>query len=355
MHPPLSSTVLESSPADPESVHQTLHALRAAQNSQDRDCDSADLRQLMRTALHANNDLAMLEVLQIAPSEMPEAIMTLQRALERVVEGGDLDTEENTTALPSPQQEEVGTDNGPSVELGDKSPSQYGADALDHEFIEVGIDALRRLSKDTERGLPTWSITQYEIELEEKIGIGFFSEVYRGSWRKKTVAIKILAETTPRKVFLREVEIWKSLYHPNVLELFGASGAGGEPPWFLVSGPRSRLSSDTFFACLILSSFKQVSKYYPRGSLVMHLKGLSDADAANVDTLKMTHEISEGMAYLHKQGVLHGDLKVIPAVNQSSREVNDPCTGCQHTCRRRYVLRHLRLWTKRDEVRDLPP
>ena len=62
--------------------------------------------------------------------------------------------------------------------------------------------------------------------------------------------------------------------------------------------------------------FKQVSKYYPRGSLVKHLKGLSDADAANVDALKMTHEISEGMAYLHKQGVLHGDLKVrIPTVN----------------------------------------
>ena len=46
------------------------------------------------------------------------------------------------------------------------------------------------------------------------------------------------------------------------------------------------------------------------------MKGLSDADAANIDALKMIHEISEGMGYLHKQGVLHGDLKVrIPAVN----------------------------------------
>ena len=65
-----------------------------------------------------------------------------------------------------------------------------------------------------------------------------------------------------------------------------------------------------------ISLFKQVSKYYPRGSLVKHLKGLSDADATNVDVLKKTHEISEGMAYLHKQGVLHGDLKVrIQVVN----------------------------------------
>ena len=55
---------------------------------------------------------------------------------------------------------------------------------------------------------------------------------------------------------------------------------------------------------------KQVSKYYARGSLVKFLKGLSNSEYAKVDTLKMIHEISKGMAYLHKQGVLHGDLKV---------------------------------------------
>lgn len=55
---------------------------------------------------------------------------------------------------------------------------------------------------------------------------------------------------------------------------------------------------------------KQVSKYYVSGSLVKYLKGLSDFEYAKVDTLKMIHEISKGMAYLHKQGVLHGDLKV---------------------------------------------
>jgi abelson tyrosine-protein kinase 1 len=61
--------------------------------------------------------------------------------------------------------------------------------------------------------------------------------------------------------------------------------------------------------------FKQVSQYHPRGNLVKYLQGLSDADAASVNALKMIHEISNGMAYLHKQGVLHGDLKVqIPVV-----------------------------------------
>jgi abelson tyrosine-protein kinase 1 len=55
--------------------------------------------------------------------------------------------------------------------------------------------------------------------------------------------------------------------------------------------------------------------YYPRGDLVKYLKGPSYADAARVDALKMIHGISNGMAYLHKQDVLHGNLKVrIPAV-----------------------------------------
>ena len=65
----------------------------------------------------------------------------------------------------------------------------------------------------------------------------------------------------------------------------------------------------------MFASFKKVSKYYPRGNLVKYLKGLSDTDAARIDASKMIHEISKGMAYLHKQGVLHGDLKVrLPVV-----------------------------------------
>ena len=41
-----------------------------------------------------------------------------------------------------------------------------------------------------------------------------------------------------------------------------------------------------------------------------YLKGLTDVEAARLDVLRMMHEISKGMAYLHREGVLHGDLKV---------------------------------------------
>ena len=228
---PLPPGTLSTPPADQHSVQKSLRALKDAQNAQDRAHDYADLRQLMRAALVTNNDAAMIDVLQIARSEMPEAIKTMQRTLEHVVEDGRLDADESglTLASPSSQFEGVGFQLSPT----DSSSSGSG-DTLDREFIETGIDALRRLSAGTDLGLPSWTITRYEVDLEAKIGFGFFSEVYRGTWREHTVAIKVLAETTPRKLFVHEVEIWKKLYHPNVIELLGASSATGDPPWFLV-------------------------------------------------------------------------------------------------------------------------
>jgi len=226
---PLPPTTLESSPRDAEGVRKTLRALRSAQNARDRARDAADLRQLMRTALTTNDDATIIEVLQIARSEMPEAIKTLQRALERVVDDGRDAEDDAASAQLSPLP--------PLSPLVAEGPGKGGADTLDREFIETGIDALRRLSHGTDLGLPSWTITRYEVDLETKIGVGFFSDVYRGTWREHTVAVKVLAETTPPKLFVHEVEIWKSLYHPNVLELLGASSASGEPPWFLVSKP----------------------------------------------------------------------------------------------------------------------
>ena len=236
---PLPSAALPSPVADTDSIRDTLHAVRAEQNAQDRAHDMADLHQQMFTALAANDDNAMIEVLQIARSEMPDAIRTLERALEHLYEAGQVDTEEGVTALPS--QEEAGNDNGPSLEPGSTGATHRIVDPLDREFIVTGIDALRRLSKGTNLELPNWTITQFEVELEEKVGFGSFSEVFRGTWRKDTVAIKVLDKTTPRNLFLKEVRIWKNLHHPNVLELFGASSAQGEPPWFLVRGGLSFL------------------------------------------------------------------------------------------------------------------
>ena len=158
-------------------------------------------------------------------------------------------------------------------------------DTLDGDFLESGIDALRRITRTSMLSLPSWTITKWEVDREEKIGVGLFSDVYKGTWGGMVVAIKVLAPTTPRKLFVHEVEIWKTLSHPNVLALYGASSTSADPPWFFVN------------------------PYMKNGSLVKYLRNVGPHSPVNL--LKMIYEVALGMTYLHERGVFHGDLKVM--------------------------------------------
>ena len=282
---------------NPDEVATLLQTCRERQNEQDLAHDMEDLRQVMRAALQTGSDAEMIGVLQVSRHEMPEAIKTLQRALERQVEKErsletmieDVEILSEEAEILDPEGLSKSSTSG-SVRSKLRKDSSASAraraskDTLDQEFLESGIDALRRMSKGSELSLPSWTITKWEVDRDQKIGIGFFSDVYKGAWRGMTVAIKVLAPTTPRELFIHEVEIWKSLSHPNVLGLFGASSTSAEPPWFFVS------------------------PYMRHGSLVKYLKNVEPHSPINL--LKMIYEVALGMAYLHERGVLHGDLKV---------------------------------------------
>ncbi|KAJ6461227.1 hypothetical protein C8R47DRAFT_993608 [Mycena vitilis] len=285
---------------DHKDVIPTLRTIQSTQNTLDFAHDTADLRGLLRDALAQSNDVEMLRVLQVGRAEMPEALKTLQRALERV---GVVTTQAPSgVSPPAPPAPPAYTARGAaaptrSATLSSSESSEGSSsaghtmarDTLDREFIEGGIDALRRMSKGGEM-LPSWTITRYEVDRDIKIGIGFFSDVYKGTWRGRTVAIKCLTETTPRDLFLREVNIWRELNHPNVLELYGASGASGDGPWFFVC-PYERFGS--------LSGFlRRVAQ-----------EGEAAKNGREGDLLRFMHEIAKGMEYLHDKGVLHGDLK----------------------------------------------
>lgn len=233
--PLLAPTALSDPPTSPRLVSAevlpTLKELRAKQNEADMAVDIADLRALLRNALSAGSDVQMVETLGVSREEMPEAIKTLQRALERIVErqgslfsaGEEADTEgyDVGSDMPSPailskeKEKEVVTDDAESVSstghnrgklikmvrrismqgreavpatAGEMKRSKTVSttrsstsdsstdsrrkrqdvspldreDTLDQEFMESGIDALRRMSEGAEANLnlPSWTITR---------------------------------------------------------------------------------------------------------------------------------------------------------------------------------------------------
>ncbi|KAI0822902.1 hypothetical protein BC628DRAFT_1421313 [Trametes gibbosa] len=275
-------------PEEVDRVRTQLKTVTALQNELDAKQDTQSLWKRIKAAIHTSSDLQMIRVLQIRDDEMPEAIETLQRALK--VEGNVLadpargcrPSSEGGLPAESTFAHASTIRTQPNYRSYNTRPRRRRADALHSTFMTTSLEALQRLS-GPEVKLPSWTITEYEVDMEEEIGVGFFSRVYRGTWRDRTVAIKRLVETAPQAAFIQEMSIWKTLKHPNVLELLGASSTQSRPPWFFVS------------------------PYLANGSLVTYLKKLPSLNS--VDALQMIHQIAKGMKYLHEHGILHGDLK----------------------------------------------
>lgn len=404
-------------PSDPQSIsahplspHTQLQTLQTLQNTLDTSLDAADLRTILKTtlALGATSDAGLVEVLGVGREEMPGAIKALQRALERVIdkqsavdEGGSseglgLSFVEGVSGLGLGRNASVSSGDGYSISpntstnvtpfsrkvslkrantgesnwsvgyRGSQAESERDKErdveedrTLDREFMESGIDALRRMSdsRGVDVGLPSWSITTFELSHTKKIGIGFYSNVYLGTYSNdpRPVAIKVLSPMTPREIFTKEVIIWKSLRHPNVLELIGASAVasssptsstmttgasdgGAENPWFLVSpfmangnvvtflrmvNGRGKSSGAVMGLGMVPSSFpssapangsalkgKEVAAEVARKRTPLRpiVEGETNLEM-EVDLLKMMYELAKGMEYLHSKGVLHGDLK----------------------------------------------
>ena len=146
--------------------------------------------------------------------------------------------------------------------------------------------------------------------------MGFFSEVFQGKWDGRSVAVKVLSEVTPSDLFIREIKVWKGLRHPNVLKLYGASSATGNPPWFFVS-PYMKYGNLAEFLRRV--SRQDQADLIGLGTIVENLpssKSLGCFGKGNfrllkiADSYRMLQDIAKGMEYLHLKGILHGDLKV---------------------------------------------
>ncbi|KAJ7164069.1 kinase-like domain-containing protein [Mycena filopes] len=135
-----------------------------------------------------------------------------------------------------------------------------------------------------------WMISSFEIEYGPEIGAGGFGTVYRGTWNRTDVAIKVLenvAGIKPSSAALRrEIDLWSTLRHPHILQFLGANTLDNKP--FIVM-PYLPYNARDFLRA-----------------------------RPECDPLPILRDISLGLQYLHSRKICHGDLKAINVLVESS-------------------------------------
>ncbi|KAJ1703649.1 hypothetical protein LUZ63_003428 [Rhynchospora breviuscula] len=136
-----------------------------------------------------------------------------------------------------------------------------------------------------------WMADMSQLFIGNKFASGSNSRIYRGIYKQRAVAIKMVKipeqdekrrETLERE-FNSEVAFLSRLYHPNIVQFIAACK---KPPVYCI-----------------------ITEYMSQGTLRMYLHKKEPYSLSTETVLRLALDISRGMEYLHAQGVIHRDLK----------------------------------------------
>ncbi|KAG6401671.1 hypothetical protein SASPL_138535 [Salvia splendens] len=140
-------------------------------------------------------------------------------------------------------------------------------------------------------GEEEWSADMSQLFIGNKFASGRHSRIYRGVYKRRDVAIKLISQPQEdgdlaaflEKQFTSEVALLFRLRHPNIISFIAACK---KPPVFCI-----------------------ITEYYPGGSLRKYLHQQGPYSLPHDLVLRLSLDIAHGMQYLHARGILHRDLK----------------------------------------------